>query len=126
MSSFVRSSARRSFNDAVVHAVGQRVYVNRSGVIARVDLMNDEGNTVIGSLADGVEVMIVAWKPGGSSGTRYCVRCTDDGLEGWLAVANLRRARTLTPPLPAPPPIVTPAPKSPATKTDSKARFGGR
>ena len=46
---------------------------------------------------DGVEVMVMAWKPGGSNGTRYCVRSTGDGVEGWLAAVNLRRARTVAP-----------------------------
>jgi hypothetical protein len=128
MSSFARSSVRRSSTDTVVHAVGQRVHVNRlGGGVARVELMNSEGSAVIGSLADGIEVMIVAWKPRGSSGTRYCVRCTGDGLEGWLAAANLRRTRTVAPSPPAPSPNVTPAPKSPAPQShNSKPRFGGR
>src|SRR5262249_58845287 len=41
-------------------------------------------------LADGTEVEILAWRPRGFHGTRYRVRATRDGLEGWLAVDNLR------------------------------------
>jgi hypothetical protein len=136
--SLTRSTSRRSSTDAVVHAVGQRVYVNRLGSgLAQVDLMNDEGTTPIATLADGVEVIVVAWKPRGSAGTRYRVSCASDGLEGWLAAANLRRTRAV-----APPPVVPVSPAKSAAASmassksavasmasparDSKPRFGGR
>ena len=125
--SFARSPVRRSSTDTVVHAVGQRVYVSRTGSAANahVDLMNDEGTTVIAALPDGTEVMIVAWKPRGATGTRYCVRCTSNDLEGWLAAANLRRGRTVapTPVTPAPLPKSAPAQvsTSPQLATASRA-----
>jgi hypothetical protein len=111
--------------------VGQRVYVNRSGSgIGRVDLMNEDATSTIGNLADGVEVVIVAWKPRGATGTRYCVRSTADGLEGWLAAGNLRRTATAPPPTPLPPQVATPATPAPASQRggggNPKPRFGGR
>jgi hypothetical protein len=127
MSFAQRSSSRRPSTDTVVYGVGQRVYVSRSGATSHVDLMNDDGTAAVAKLLDGAEVMVVAWKPRGATGTRYCVRCTSDGREGWLAAANLRRA--LTGPS-------TAAASTPPTKTvvasplgagrNAKPRFGAR
>jgi hypothetical protein len=73
-----------------VFAVGQRVSVKASGSFPlRVTLMDESGKAARGNLADGAEVEVLAWRPGGSRGTRYCVRCTGSGIEGWLAVASL-------------------------------------
>ena len=126
--SFARSGTRRSSTDTVVHAVGQRVYVNRLGTgFVHVDLMNDEGTTTIASLADGLEVMVVAWKPRGSTGTRYRVRCTHDGVEGWLAAANLRRTRAVaSPALPSGPPAKSAPDSTASVAHDAKPRFGRR
>ena len=83
---------------AFVLAVGRRVYVARSkDGPRRVALMDDGGASALGSLLDGNEVEILAWLPRGS-GTRYRVRSTREGLEGWLGVANLRSARAAIPP----------------------------
>lgn len=72
-------------------AVGQRVSVTCSGGhLARVALIDDADGGALGSLADGTEVEILAWRPSGFRGTRYRVRATSNGLEGWLAVDNLR------------------------------------
>ena len=124
---FARSTIRRSSTDTIVHAVGQRVYVNRSGSsLAHVELMNDKGTTAVASLGDGVEVMVMAWKPGGSNGTRYCVRSTGDGVEGWLAAVNLRRGRTVAPSPPALPAQAAPVSRTFPAARDPKARFGRR
>ncbi|HWP67463.1 MAG TPA: hypothetical protein VNO26_16315 [Candidatus Limnocylindria bacterium] len=120
---------RRSSTDAVVYAVGQRVYVNRPpSSRPHVDLTNEEETKVIASLADGVEVMVVAWRPRGATGTRYCVRSTRDGLEGWLAAASLRRTVAVTPPAAAGAgPGATTAPAAIASSPrDPKSRFGRR
>lgn len=129
--SFVRSSTRRPSGlrtGTIVHAVGQRVYVARSGDgSARVNLMDDGGTTALAELVDGAEVMVVGWRPRGASGTRYCVRCTGDGREGWLAAANLRSARTVTPsPVESVPGAKSAAPSPPSGSRDSKPRFGQR
>ena len=82
---------------AFVLAVGRRVYVARSkDGPRRVALMDDGGASALGSLLDGNEVEILAWLPRGS-GTRYRVRSTREGLEGWLGVANLRGAQVAIP-----------------------------
>jgi len=126
--SFARSTVRRSSTDTIVHAVGQRVYVNRSGRgLGYVELMNDVGTTAIGRLDDGVEVMVMAWRPRGSTGTRYYVRCTGDGREGWVRVTDLRRARTvaLRPAAAGPPANSAPAATASPVR-DRKPRSGRR
>jgi hypothetical protein len=126
--SFARSAIRRSSTDTIVHAVGQRVYVNRSGGgRGYVELMNDVGTTVIGRLEDGLEVMVMAWRPRGSTGTRYYVRCTGDGLEGWLGAAELRRVRTVAvQPAAAGPPTKTAPAATVSPSPHRKPRFGRR
>jgi len=114
--SFRKTSPTRA--GAFVLAVGHRVHVARSeGGPVRVALTDDAGAKPLGSLADGNQVEILAWQPRGA-GTRYRVRSLDDGLEGWLAVGNLRRADpVLAPsrPLPTPPAmdVTPPRPKHP-------------
>ena len=74
-----------------VFAVGQRVSVTSSGgQLTRVALTDDAGAKALGNLVDGTEVEILAWRPNGFRGARYCVRATSGGVEGWLAVASLR------------------------------------
>ena len=76
---------------ASVFAVGRRVYVACAGDrLAHVALTDDGGADARTVLADGTEVEILAWRPRGSRGTRYHVRATRDGREGWLAGDNLR------------------------------------
>src|SRR5262249_53079287 len=97
---------------ASVFAVGRRVYVSCAGAgLARVAWTNDPGAEAQTRLADGTEVEILAWRPRGSHGTRYRVRATRDGREGWLAVDNLRGTPSAGPAPVAPPPAATdPAP----------------
>jgi hypothetical protein len=76
---------------AAVFAVGRRVYVACAGDrSARVPLTDEAGKTPLAGLSDGAEVAILAWRPGWAGSTRYRVRATDSGLEGWLPVGNLR------------------------------------
>jgi len=51
---------------------------------------DDADGRALGSLADGTEVEILAWRPSGFQGARYRVRATSQCLEGWLEVASLR------------------------------------
>jgi len=86
--------------------VGRRVYVNCRG---RVALTEDDGRASATSLADGAEVEIVAWRPGGA-GTRYRVRASE-GHEGWLAADALRQtalAGAAEPTVAAKPPAAPP------------------
>lgn len=116
-----RSPPMRS--TAAVLAVGQRVFVSRlADGPAFVALTDDTGKNAVASLADGTEVEIRAWRPLGSDGTRYSVRSTADGVEGWLASANLRG--TLVPVLP--PPSTAPARAVSAPDPDPPRYFGQR
>ena len=86
-----------------VMAVGQRVFVNtagsHSGSVTLTDVSGKIASTV--HLADGVEVEVIAWRPGGASDTRYRVR-EPRGADGWLPAENLRSMPARLPP-PEPP-----------------------
>ena len=105
-----------------VFAVGSRMYVAcAEGPQARVTLTDDGGATSVASATDGTEVDIVAWRPNGSQGTRYCVRSFEGGFEGWLPAVNLRRSLS---PISLPP--LRPTPARPENVLDSGHRFGQR
>src|SRR5262245_40914820 len=80
---------------APVLAVGQRVFVHcgadRTGSVV---LDDDNGHPSQASLADGVEVEVIAWRPRGASGTRYRIRAAGDGADGWVHASNLRTTAT--------------------------------
>jgi len=108
-----------------VFAVGRRVYVDCPGDrSARVSLTDEAGKRPLASLSEGTEVAILAWRPGSAGTTRYCVRVTDSGLEGWLPVGNLRstQAAIASPAAPARP-AVRPAP---LLAGEPARRFGQR
>jgi hypothetical protein len=98
-----------------VFAIGQRAYVTGAGERPlHATLTDDTGHATVGSIGDGAEVAIVAWRPAPGDATRYCVRVTDSGVEGWLPVRNLRNKQVAAVPVPpasiaAPPPIVAAA-----------------
>ena len=73
-----------------VFAVGRRVYIGGAGGRAARVTLTDTADRPLASLGDGTEVTILAWLPGSNGTTRYCVRVTDSGLEGWLPVGDLR------------------------------------
>jgi len=111
-----------------VFAVGRRVYVACAGDrTARVTL-TDTDKRPLATLSDGTEVAILAWRPGWGGTTRYRVRATDSGLEGWLPVGNLRgtEAATSSAPTAPPPPAVPPAPLRGEEFGESGRRFGQR
>ena len=109
-----------------VFAVGRRVYVACAGErLAHVALTDDGGADAQTRLADGTEVEILAWRPRGSHGTRYRVRATRDGREGWLAVDNLRSTRSaVSAPIALPPVASDPAPLRVTASGESRRRFG--
>jgi hypothetical protein len=77
-----------------VFAVGRRVFIAcPSARVSSVPLTDDSGETVCGSLRDGAEVEILAWRPLGSQGTRYLVRSSRKGIEGWIGAADLRGSK---------------------------------
>ena len=102
---------------AEVFAVGRRVFVTCKGDrSARTILMDEPDKTALASLDDGVEVTILAWKPGWSGMARYSVRAILSGLEGWIPAANLRGTEAFVPIAPDAPAV--------ADTVDSGRRFG--
>jgi len=110
---------------ASVFAVGRRVFVACVGErLAHVVLTDDACADARTRLADGTEVEILAWRPRGAHGTRYRVRATRDGREGWLAVDNLRSTPSAgSTPIALPPVASDPAPFR-VTASDSRRQFG--
>jgi len=97
-----------------VLAVGWRAIVTgRAGKANHVVLTDNDGTTPLGTLAAGLEVEILAWRPHGTHDTRYRVLSRKGGIEGWLAAASLTPSRL---PLPAnkPAPGVMPGRSTPA------------
>ncbi len=75
-----------------IFAVGGLVEVAGASDRSLPVTLTDEGGTkAIANLGDGTSVAILAWRPGWAGNTRYCVRTTKSGVEGWLSVGNLRR-----------------------------------
>jgi hypothetical protein len=108
-----------------VFAVGRRVYVACAGDRSARVTLTDAADRPLESLGDGTEVAILAWRPGWSGTTRYHVRATHSGLEGWLPVGNLRstEAAIASSPTAPPPPLVHP---TPLRVGESGRRFGQR
>lgn len=77
-----------------VFAIGRHVFVACSvPSTSGATLTDDSGANAQGKLRDGTEVVIVAWRPRGPLGTRYLVRSTLHGTEGWLGAGELRGSR---------------------------------
>ena len=110
-----------------VFAVGRRVFVAGAGDrLARATLTDEAGKMPLESLGDGTEVAILAWRPALAGATRYRVRATDSGFEGWLPVGNLRGTKAA---IPASTTAVLPSPidSAPARIGESEGRrFGQR
>jgi hypothetical protein len=92
---FVRSSRPRSAHPRsprLVLAVGQRAFVHApDGTSRLVSLTNGDGIPGATVLTDGAEVEVLAWRPRGSTGTRYRIRHrSDGGADGWVAAEELR------------------------------------
>jgi len=113
-----------------VFAIGRRVRVAcAGGNSGGVTLTDDTGTNALGSLSDGSEVEILAWRPRGAEGTRYRVRATRNALEGWLAVANLAGHPAKLPAAvsgPTPPALESASSLRAAESRDPKRRFGQR
>ena len=71
-----RRAIRRPPPLSFIVAIGQHVFVNCRTGAERSVLLGDEGGKVMSttSLADGVEVEVMAWRPRGPTDTRYRVR----------------------------------------------------
>ena len=89
-----RASSPPPRSTGTVFAIGRHVFVacpiaSTSGVT----LTDDTGAQAHGKLRDGTEVEILAWRPRGPLGTRYLVRSSAKGIEGWLGAGELRGSR---------------------------------
>lgn len=121
----------RSPTDGKVLGVGWRVVVTcPDGGPRRVTLTDDGGTKAVATLAGGIEVEILAWRPRRGGETRYRVVPTTGGAEGWVGATSLR-PRTTTPP--APRIAGAPAPHAPsrargtaAARARSKTAAGKR
>lgn len=84
----------RSRDTHPVLSVGRRVFLNcPKGDHRKVTLLDDAGQNTRHSLADGVEVEILAWRPRAPGGARYRVQVMGgERIEGWLGAADLRPA----------------------------------
>jgi len=94
--------------------------------LAHVALTDDADADALARLADGTAVEILAWRPRGSDGTRYRVRSTRNGLEGWLAVDSLRSTPLPSQPIEPPRAATGSAPLRATEPGDSGRRFGQR
>jgi hypothetical protein len=98
-----RTSIRPPASTSPVLAIGRRVFTNcagdRDGSVA---LMDENDHLAQARVPDGIEVEVLAWRPRGSSGTRYRVRVADasphGGVDGWLHASNLRTTVACPPP----------------------------
>src|SRR5438034_7719400 len=106
-----------------VLSVGRRVLVNCPRDEGRVALTDAFGNGGAGSLPDGAEVEILAWRPRGPGGARYQVQSTRDGLQGWVSADHLRAPGALARGAAEPAPAAAPAA---VAVDDSPRRFGRR
>jgi hypothetical protein len=110
-----------------VFAVGRRVYVACSREHPPRVALKDDAEVARSSLSDGTEVEILAWRPRGFGETRYRVRSTGTGLEGWLAVANLRSTQAaIAPPDETAQSAVGSDTRRGAAFADTRRRFGQR
>lgn len=121
--SFVRprQTPMRPARETTVWAVGSRVFVNCPGERGRLvglTVSEDAGSRPVGTLGDGVEVEVLAWRPRGAGGTRYRVRACGDEVAGWVATHDLRATAVAPPREPAPAPAVPPV--------STGRRFGDR
>ena len=120
----------RSRDTHPVLSVGRRVFLNcPKGDHRRVTLMDDAGQNTRHSLADGVEVEILAWRPRAPGGARYRVLVMGgDRVEGWLGAADLRPAPVPTAAVPAQPTAASREDAAPRRKPSEEAgrKFGQR
>jgi hypothetical protein len=67
--------------------------------------MDEADKTPLATLDDGVEVRILAWRPGWAGTTRYRVRAILSGLDGWLVEHHLRSSEAFVPVVAAAPTV---------------------
>jgi hypothetical protein len=89
--------------------------------------LTDADKKPLGTVYDGAEVAILAWRPDWYGTTWYRVRTTAAGLVGWLPVGNLRVTETAASLVPvAAPPLAVPSASVGGVGLDEPARLFGR
>src|SRR5438093_11584824 len=91
--------------------VGQRVFVHWPGGRRGSVLLTDQNGKNLRSavhLADGVEVVVVAWQPTVAGGSHYRIRAPSSDADGWLSAVNLRTSLVPLPPSERPAAQTTP------------------
>jgi len=123
----IRRPSPTRVRDAVFAVGGQAYVAGSQDLVGRVVLTDDANANVVATVTDGTQVEILAWRPRGSGGTRYRVRSTGNGLEGWIPVGNLRSARSAVSPaiVKSPPPTRPPVQRA-SESGASKRRFAQR
>src|SRR2546422_1312954 len=119
---FPRPTPRARGGGSVL-AVGRRVLVRcPSGATGRATLTDVKGATPLATLPHGAEVEILGWQPRHSGGTRYWIRSSERGVEGWVGGESLSAPA----PPPSPPPAVVVRAVSPSAASSSpKGPSGG-
>jgi hypothetical protein len=79
-------------------AVGSRAVVAGRAHGSGVMLTDDSGTIVVGTIPDGTEVEVVAWRPRRGGDTRYRVAPAGGGPEGWVHATSLRPCEVVAPP----------------------------
>jgi hypothetical protein len=104
------SNPRRPPSNArPVLGVGWRVLVIRGEMPSGPIALTDPSGSAVGSVLDGDEVEILAWRPGRSVDPHYRVR-SGAGTEGWIEAANLARKSVPVPVVPPKPVVEASAP----------------
>ncbi len=88
-------------------AIGHRAVVTtRNSGADRVTVTDEDGVDTVTTVADGLEVEVLAWRPRRGGGTRYRILAKD--VEGWIGAASLEAVKRA----PAPP-VAKVAPSAP-------------
>lgn len=117
---FTRPKPAPRNEDRVVYAIGSRVIVTATSEGQRtVDLMDEKGHPSPLKAKVESKCEVTAWRPQRSGAARYRIRA-EDGTEGWIEAANVRRM----PPPPRPIVVIAKpaaAPAKPAAKKTKAA-----
>ena len=125
---FTRPRPAPRNEDRVVYAIGSKVIVTANVEGQRtVDLMDEKGHPSPLRVKVETRTEVTAWRPQRSGAARYRIRA-EDGTEGWIEAANVRRV----PPPPRPVmvaskivPVVAKAPRKPKAAAKPKVVVPG-
>ena len=120
---FTRPRPAPRHEDRVVYAIGSKVIVTASSEGQRlVEMMDEKGHPSPLRVKVETRTEVTAWRPQRSGAARYRIRA-EDGTEGWIEAANVRRVPPPPRPIFVTPKVVVPPPKKAAARKP-KARPG--